>query len=673
MLRFGNPYTRDSSAAARNQRAAAGAIARAGGRSGGVGNLNSNRDMSHRVVTALALACPCPVVVPAPAPAPPVPPVCGPMTPDWVVYAPRATPTWSLTDGSDNAVVSGYIEQDTSGEFFDSSGRLLRSFPLTLRNYQRGFIISCSSSGNINWLLTTFKAGNTQPLKVVGDSLGNFYFMLTSFNASSANVLTIVSDDGTPTNTSPISGINTIYIGKINSSGILQWCAQVSSNNLESSPIQLEAIDLAVSADGGRVMLYGRASVVSLPVSRTAFFYNSTGGTDFSLGATPASSPLFLYSLDAAGLDGRVATIRPDLSTGYVFGVNLLNVGSHMAATAYGLSNDQMLITDSSLASDTVPMQDASTNTGFVVQFNPVAELEWAVRVVGSINPTATPVSTSSAFAGRYQRGIIGVAGGGGYVYTGNYSDISDGISFVDSDGFAPETLARSPNGAIYMAPLSLAGLHTAPWHADTSGGVRLLVLNGYVDASAGDVYFLCSATLQASVDGAAYFYNTGAVVPAVSVLLPFSGGSVYHLLVKYSATGVCQWIRRMGGINDPFYGNVVVSSRGCPIVYGPYMGSVMRIYDGAGIVVGSLANSGGGRDGFFAKWTPDGDFVGVAGLLTTANDANIWMTVAGGGDAYTLTNNWGNLRLQNMSGATVFNVPSGAVTAMTLTRWTAM
>ena len=58
MLRFGNPYTRDSSAAARNAKAAAKAIA-AGGRSGGVANENGNRDMSHRVVMAVAAATAC--------------------------------------------------------------------------------------------------------------------------------------------------------------------------------------------------------------------------------------------------------------------------------------------------------------------------------------------------------------------------------------------------------------------------------------------------------------------------------------------------------------------------------------------------------------------------------------------------------------------------------------
>lgn len=60
MLRFGNPYTRDSSAAARNGREAAGAIAQSGRGFGTVANENGNRDMTHRVVSAVQVACPCP-------------------------------------------------------------------------------------------------------------------------------------------------------------------------------------------------------------------------------------------------------------------------------------------------------------------------------------------------------------------------------------------------------------------------------------------------------------------------------------------------------------------------------------------------------------------------------------------------------------------------------------
>lgn len=57
MLRFGNPYTRDYSATARNTQLASHAIS-LGGRSGGIANENQNRDLTHRVVTALQ-QCSC--------------------------------------------------------------------------------------------------------------------------------------------------------------------------------------------------------------------------------------------------------------------------------------------------------------------------------------------------------------------------------------------------------------------------------------------------------------------------------------------------------------------------------------------------------------------------------------------------------------------------------------
>lgn len=58
MLRFGNPYTRDSSSSARNNQLAAQAIS-LGGRSGGIANENQNRDLTHRVVTALQQCSSC--------------------------------------------------------------------------------------------------------------------------------------------------------------------------------------------------------------------------------------------------------------------------------------------------------------------------------------------------------------------------------------------------------------------------------------------------------------------------------------------------------------------------------------------------------------------------------------------------------------------------------------
>ena len=671
MLRFGNPYTRDSSAAARVGRAAATAIAH-GGRSGGVANENSNRDMSHRVVSALAQVCRCPAVAAPIPPEPPVPPEsdCVPMSHDWLRYGPYMAPTWSLTDLCDGCVTTATVTAERRVTLYDPCGAVVGGpvpglmDPPILTNF--GAVTGFSVTGAVQWItrIESVEGGPLFLTKVVQGSNGKLY---VGGSWLSAGIITL-TQGATSVSATVAGGSTNVFVGCLTANGTPLWVSQVTLSGMLGSE-SVSFVDIAVSEDGERVGIFLRALRNRLGPVLT--FYDAVGGSETRSLPTNGVGALFLYSLNASGLDHRICKFEPPSSIGSnSFGVNLLCQGGSFTMTAYadGSGSAPGLITDSAGGFTPFFLQPALLETGLVFQCDLLARLQWWTRAVGDTGVVAsTPINTFSSSAYQYQRGAIW--DGSRLIYTGTYNCTVGNVIRLEQRGVSGSGVTFASllsEKGIYIGRADASGSQLPAAHmelVDISGTAAAIVISTALDASDQSVYLLVRVTNGGDTGvSRALFYDTAG---AVSWSPPGGGllvGMGFHLLVKYSAAGSVVWGRVVGGIGgDQYYGTMTVTTQGCPVVFGPFMGEGGAVfYDGTGGVVGTLAQTGP-RDMYLAKWTTEGDFVGVAGFQgENGNDANVWMQSAGAGALYTLFDYWSPMTVTNMGGGGAVTLPTG-------------
>lgn len=99
--------------------------------------------------------------------------------------------------------------------------------------------------------------------------------------------------------------------------------------------------------------------------------------------------------------------------------------------------------------------------------------------------------------------------------------------------------------------------------------------------------------------------YGSGGGLCGTTVATTHGGRDA--LVLKYSPTGECQWVRLVGGVDDDEARAVAVDADGTLSVVGQFTGTAD--FDGAG---GTQLPSFGQSDGFLLRLTPNGETIGV-------------------------------------------------------------
>lgn len=383
------------------------------------------------------------------------------------------------------------------------------------------------------------------------------------------------------------------------------------------------------------------------PESKILIQTNTSGSDEvFVVKYTNAGTALWTARMGGTGLDQGL-TITADLA------------GNVYAGGSYA-SNPITLFNADGSEFGTLANSGSGTDA-FLVKYDPVGVVQWAVNIAGQGTP------------GEDARGLS-IDGSGSVYMTGRYT--SD-TSFFNADGSLFTTLTGASGTEVYVvkydvngfgvwatrfasvgatdAGLSLttdsgnvyvAGQFTGTmflFNADTTefgtlvgsgntdGFAVKLTTDGFIQWAVRMGSTGVDSTNGVGVDTSGNVYLTGTFSGTTTFFNAdtSSGGSLVSegssdaFVVKYSPVGVVVWATKIGGTGAEFGTGVGVDALGNVYAVGSYASNPVSIFNTGGSVFGTLPTAGG-TDGYLVKYNTDG--------------MAQWMTRLSGGGAGTQT-----------------------------------
>ena len=430
-----------------------------------------------------------------------------------VKYNSLGTVVWGISIGGSGADVGNAVTVDALGNLYTtgsyslatstiifSAEDIVSSLPNAGGN--DAFIAKYTTSGNFQW--ATRVAGTTadDAYSVASDSDGNVYGLVaytgtaSLFNADSSSFGSFTNASTTAAN---------IAIIKYNSSGVIQWAAQV----LTATGADI-GYGITVSPVGN---IYVTGSLTG-----TATVFNANG-TSFGTISNSGGTDMFVVAYNTSGTalwTARIGAISADIGYGITLddNENVYVTGQHTGnATFFNTSNSSVFTLS------------GSSSELFLAKYNSSGTLQWATRVGSTSGDIGYSVSTSS----------------NGDVYVVGSTTGSVAVYNQDSSSFATTTGALASTDGI-LVKYNSSGV--AQWYvqirstgADTAYGVKS-------DAQ-GNVYVVGQYT------GFLAFTNSDG--SEFSDLAAISGNDIF--IVKYNSSGFGQWVNRLGtNANDIGY-----------------------------------------------------------------------------------------------------------------------
>jgi hypothetical protein len=544
-------------------------------------------------------------------------------------------------DGTDNDQGKG-VAVDTAGNvyvtgYYLSGAITVDGVTLDAPSSWAAYIIKFNTSGTAQWGKKIDGTGNYDDGRgVTVDTLGNVY-VTGYYNAA------ITLDNGvhllTPT------GIAAFLI-KYTTTGVAQWAKSIDSTGTNN------ALGVAVDTFGNVYVggQYNGAITLDNGVSLPA--PTSMGG--FVIKYTSQDATLTPYKLisDTASTSSKLlvntspytATVNVR-NTADTATLNTLTVGSG-AYTAVTWSNAQFA-TDT-LACPSLNVSGGKTiidSLGGITGYN--SNATWATsgditcRSITTMNPTsalqvdesdATMLSLSNvsvlknslavpaAATALWAKAINAATGAAvatdasGNVYvTGIYTSTSE-IVLQASPSVSLPTVSGN---AVYTVKYNSTGV---PQWASTIDGSGSDFGNGIATDAAGNVYVTGS------------YISTMAITLAPGVILPISVASTASdtFLVKYSASGVAQWVTTITSIYDDRGRGIATDATGNVYITGAYYGSTTLA---PGV---TLPGTLGGHDGFIVKYNTSGVAQWAETIMgSTASDMGLGIATDATGNVY--------------------------------------
>lgn len=312
-----------------------------------------------------------------------------------VKYNSTGTVQWIATIGGTGTESSSGFACDTNGNVYISGS--FNSSTLTFKNSDGTsfattfatagsldcFLAKYNSSGTVQWVTRAAGTGNDNNMIVTIDSNNNIY--ASCIFASSP--LTIYNADGTSFGTLTTAGVADIAIIKYNTSGTVQWTAQIGGTSGESGR------DIATDSDGNVFVLGYFAS--------TPTIYNKDG-TSYGTLTSAGSNDILLVKYNSSGTVQWATRIGGTAS----------DVSYALCCDSSGNAYLSMVIT----AAVTIYNQDATTyatvtNTGndsVIVKYNSSGTCQWYARVPNAtLNDLAFSSSGNLYFCGSSAFSLI--------------------------------------------------------------------------------------------------------------------------------------------------------------------------------------------------------------------------------------------------------------------------
>jgi hypothetical protein len=410
-------------------------------------------------------------------------------------------------DSSGNVYVTGRGAE--SGTIlvtaFNSDGT---AFGTTIANTgsDDAFIVKYNTNGFVQWVARIASVQSDVGYGITTDSSGNVY--ITGQGAQSATiVVTAFNSDGTAfATTFANSGSVDAFIAKYDTNGFVQWLTRVASPNYD--------IGYAISTDSS-----GNVYVSGVSDTGTTTAYNANG-TAFATTLSSADRDAFIVKYNTSGTVQwltRIASASTDIGYGIA-----TDSGGNVYVTGQGAFTSHSVVVFNANGTTFTTLANAGQNIVFIVKYNTAGAVQWATRIDGTSTDIGYAIATDSS----------------GNVYvTGNSS--SSTITAYNSDGTAFGTTLTLSDDA-FIVKYNTSGF--VQWIAGVGGNGSEQGYGIRTD-SAGDVYICGISAVGTGILNAFNADGTtfGTAITKSSVSAPL-------FIVKYSSSGVVQWISRTAG-----------------------------------------------------------------------------------------------------------------------------
>jgi hypothetical protein len=459
-----------------------------------------------------------------------------------VKYSSNVTPQWinritSLeidigygiaTDANANVFVCGRAG-DNAVLFYNADGTVFgRTLPRTAAG-NTGYVAKYDTNGMVQWIARLVTA--TIAFQITTDISGNAYVVgqagATAFNS-----------DGTAFSPS-IPGVDA-FIVKYNTAGFVQWHTRVGGSSTDiaygvATDISGNILITGQSASGGAITAYNAGGTAFSPTMTTdgnndAFIvkYNTNGVVQW------------LAKITSSGADAGFAVATGPTGDVYVAGQG----GSAAVVTAFNF--------DGSAFSPT--LANAGNSDAFIVKYNATGSVQWITSVAGTGADSATSIATDSA---------------GNIYVSGTYSTLATSFS-VGNIAFSP-TLAAAGATDVFLVKYNADGV--VQWNARISTFATDVSYDIVTD-SAGSVYISGSSSAYVVAYNASgtLFGSAGDSV---------NGRNTGAFIVKYSSTGVVEWISTANGSGNDIPRGIAIDSSNNIYLTGEFGSSALVAYDG--------------------------------------------------------------------------------------------
>ena len=496
-----------------------------------------------------------------------------------------------------------------------------------------------STSVSVGW--ATSIAGQTDSdhgEDIALDGNGNVY----AIGHYMSSTLDVRSQGSTTTATqlsNPSTNYRTIYIAQYDTSGNVQWAANMGGTNDDY------ARAVAVSSDGN-------VYVTGDFLSSTLNVYSKNQAIPNRQLSNSGINDAFIAKYDSIG-NVQWATSIGGLGSDYGYDIATSNNGNvYVIGDFY---SPTLNVYSQGSTTPATQLFSSTTYNGYITKYLANGSVDWAVNVgkqyrcnargvtvdgnenvyvvgyfsessldIYDVGGTSASVSitnpgfgSNSVFIAKYNvSGVVqwvAKAGGNNNCHGNDVAVDSDGNVYVCGDYSASPLQIFNEGGSSSVTQLTNSGSYdafiikylangTVDWAANVSGSGSDYGRSISVD-SRGNVYH--AGTFLSS---AIHFYNAGSTTSVATINNTTSNSTRYDTYVtKYNSSGQYQWVMRVGGDHHDEVKGLSVSDNGNVYVTGEFYSSTLNVYSqGSTTPATQLTNSDtlGSYEAFIVKYT---------------------------------------------------------------------
>lgn len=442
------------------------------------------------------------------------------------------------TDSSGNCYVSGVYSGEAT--VWNADGTVYGT--LTNSGDADIFLIRYKPTGFVEWVTRIISTGGVDTsFGLTVDSSNNIYVI---GHSNPGNVIAYNSDGSsfTPLVTGGTAATSDAYIIKYNLAGAVQWTALIASTESD--------LAYGISSD-----LFGNIYVCGSYSGATLTAYNSDGSAFATTVPLTGAPDIFLAKYNSSGFVQWIASVRSGYASELPYSVATDSIGNvYLTIQTIGTTGQAVILAYNADGSNSgLPSIIVSGNTdGVLIKYNSAGTTQWMAKV-GSTGADSLRAVATDPIGNVYVTGTSSAST--------NVCNAGDGTSvftvLTNSGGVDVPVVKYDTNGMVQWAA------RIASTNTDTGYGIKC--------DSAGNVYVTGTVGIALPISA----YNADGTL---SVSSNFSTNSVNGnaFLVKYSPSGVAQWISALSAVGNDDSRGIAIDSSNNVYIAGMYTTSAL-------------------------------------------------------------------------------------------------